>query len=263
MHCAARLILFIGSDEMEMETLFIRGIPAVVWGELSHHVLIAVHGNLSHKTDTVIRLLAEAAIPKGLQVLSLDLPEHGDRPKGNPPCKASAAKADLGLVMEYAKSRWREISLFACSMGAYFSLLAYPDETIRQCLFLSPVVDMRRLIENMLRWSNLSQQRLAAEGELVTVAGQTLYWDDYCFIKAHPVTRWEPQTEILYGENDGLCERAVLDAFVQRFDCRLQVVKQGEHWFHTPEQLAVYRNWLEKRIEPASSEYDLKGESEC
>lgn len=132
---------------MEMETLFIRGIPAVVWGELSHHVLIAVHGNLSHKTDTVIRLLAEAAIPKGLQVLSLDLPEHGDRPKGNPPCKASAAKADLGLVMEYAKSRWREISLFACSMGAYFSLLAYPDETIRQCLFLSPVVDMRRLIE--------------------------------------------------------------------------------------------------------------------
>ena len=31
----------------------------------------------------------------------------------------------------------------------------------------------------------------------------------------------------------------------------------------TPEQLAVYRNWLEKRIEPASSEYDLKGESEC
>ena len=60
-----------------------------------------------------------------------------------------------------------------------------------------------------------------------------------------------------------LCERAVLDAFVQRFDCRLQVVKQGEHWFHTPEQLAVYRNWLEKRIEPASSEYDLKGESEC
>ena len=89
---------------MEMETLFIRGIPAVVWGELSHHVLIAVHGNLSHKTDTVIRLLAEAAIPKGLQVLSLDLPEHGDRPKGNPPCKASAAKADLGLVMEYALS---------------------------------------------------------------------------------------------------------------------------------------------------------------
>ena len=138
-------------------------------------------------------------------------------------------------------------------MGAYFSLLAYPDETIRQCLFLSPVVDMRRLIENMLRWSNLSQQRLAAEGELVTAAGQTLYWDDYCFIKAHPVTRWEPQTEILYGENDGLCERAVLDAFAQRFDCRLQVVEQGEHWFHTPEQLAVYRGWLEERIKTVSN----------
>ena len=82
---------------MEMETLFIRGIPAVVWGELSHHVLIAVHGNLSHKTDTVIRLLAEAAIPKGLQVLSLDLPEHGDRPRETRPAKRQRRKQTWGL----------------------------------------------------------------------------------------------------------------------------------------------------------------------
>lgn len=231
-----------------METHLVEGIPAAVWGEPAPRVFVAVHGNLSHKADTVIRLLAETAAPKGWQVLSFDLPEHGDRPRGGPPCKASAAKTDLARVMAYAKSRWRETGLFACSMGAYFSLLTYQEEVFHQCLFLSPVVDMGRLIENMLRWSGFSPQRLEAAGELVTPAGQTLYWDDYRFIQAQPVARWAAPTDILSGENDDLCERDVLDAFVRRFGCRLQVMEQGEHWFHTPEQLAVYQAWLEKRL---------------
>ena len=228
---------------MEMETLFIRGIPAVVWGELSHHVLIAVHGNLSHKTDTVIRLLAEAAIPKGLQVLSLDLPEHGDRPKGNPPCKASAAKADLGLVMEYAKSRWREISLFACSMGAYFSLLAYPDAPLAGALFLSPVVDMEALIRKMMGWAGVSEERLAREGRIPTTFGQTLSWEYLRYVRTHPARRWRTPTAILYGARDHLTDRETVEAFAARNGCRLTVEEAGEHWFHTPEQLAVVDRW--------------------
>lgn len=235
--------------KLEIERLLIEGVPAVVWGAPSSHVMLAAHGSLSHKTDTVIQLLAEEAVSKGWQVLSFDLPEHGERPKGNPPCKATVAQADFGRVLAYAKSRWRETGLFACSMGAYFSLLSYQEAAFRQCLFLSPVVDMGRLIENMLCWSQLSLQQLEAEGELVTPAGQALYWEDDCFIKAHPITQWPAATDILYGENDDLCERAVLDAFVRRFGCRLQVAERGEHWFRTPEQLAVYRGWLEQRIE--------------
>lgn len=82
---------------MEMETLFIRGIPAVVWGELSHHVLIAVHGNLSHKTDTVIRLLAEAAIPKGLQVLSSICRSMETGQRETRPAKRQRRKQTWGL----------------------------------------------------------------------------------------------------------------------------------------------------------------------
>ena len=242
------------------QELKIGTIPAVLYGKPAPNIWLFVHGQGGNKTEAAA--FAALAAPTGWQVLGIDLPEHGDR-TGETDFTPWQVVPELRCALAELRGRWDRVGLFGSSLVAWFGLLAYPDETIRQCLFLSPVVDMRRLIENMLRWSNLSQQRLAAEGELVTAAGQTLYWDDYCFIKAHPVTRWEPQTEILYGENDGLCERAVLDAFVQRFDCRLQVVKQGEHWFHTPEQLAVYRNWLEKRIEPASSEYDLKGESEC
>ena len=57
----------------------ISNIPAVLWGEKSEKVFIAVHGNISNKEDAVIQILAEEANRKGYQVLSFDLPEHGER----------------------------------------------------------------------------------------------------------------------------------------------------------------------------------------
>lgn len=42
-------------------------------------IFIAVHGNMSNKEDAVIQILAEEADRKGYQVLSFDLPEHGER----------------------------------------------------------------------------------------------------------------------------------------------------------------------------------------
>ena len=64
---------------MKIEKHRIDYIPAILWGENSGKVLIAVHGNMSHKEDEVIRILAEKMVPKGYQVLSFDLPEHGER----------------------------------------------------------------------------------------------------------------------------------------------------------------------------------------
>ena len=42
----------------------ISSIPAVLWGDRSEKVFIAVHGNMSNKEDTVIRKLAEEANQK-------------------------------------------------------------------------------------------------------------------------------------------------------------------------------------------------------
>ena len=69
-------------EGMKIETMKIgdnAGIPAVVWGEASDRVIIAVHGNLSNKADAPIRHLAVHALPRGYQVLSFDLSEsdHG------------------------------------------------------------------------------------------------------------------------------------------------------------------------------------------
>lgn len=46
-----------GLCEVKKQALAINGIPAIVWEEDSQKVLIAIHGNMSHKEDTVIELL--------------------------------------------------------------------------------------------------------------------------------------------------------------------------------------------------------------
>lgn len=46
-------------------------IPAILWGENNNKLLIAVHGGQSNKNDTIIRILAENAIIKNYQVLSI------------------------------------------------------------------------------------------------------------------------------------------------------------------------------------------------
>lgn len=226
----------------------IGNIPAVLWGEKSKKLFIAVHGNMSNKEDTVIQILAKEAIRKGYQVLSFDLPEHGER-RDDISCKVQFCVSELSIIMNYAKEIWDEINLFACSMGAYFSLLSYKDNDIKKALFLSPVVDMKRIIENMMIWFNITPESLQREMTIETPIGQKLYWDYYCYVKEHPINIWNIDTKILYGKKDELCEFEIINSFAEKYCCVLEIMMTGEHYFHTEEQLKVFQNWLEKHID--------------
>lgn len=227
----------------------ISNIPTVLWGEKSEKVFIAVHGNMSNKEDTVIEILAKEAIKKGYQVISFDLPEHGDRKNDSTPCKVQFCVSDLSNIMNYAKEHWRDISLFACSMGAYFSLLAYQNNMIGKALFLSPVVNMERVIDNMMMWFNVTPEYLQKELTIETPIGQKLYWDYYCYVKEHPINNWNINTHILYGAKDELCEFETINYFCEKYGCDLEIMDRGEHYFHTEEQLNVFLNWLQKHID--------------
>ena len=222
----------------------INGIPAVLWGDQAEKLILAVHGNMSNKEDAPISLLAKLALPKGYQVLSFDLPDHGERSGKGELCKVQNCAAELGEVMKYARNGWDHISLFANSIGAYFSLMAYGDEVIDKALFLSPVVDMKRLIENMMTWFQISEEQLKKDQEIPTPMGQTLYWDYYCYVNEHPVERWEPPTSILYGSLDNLCERGTVTRFTEKFACDLRIASEAEHFFHTAADLEAIEQWL-------------------
>lgn len=226
----------------------IENIPAIEWGEKSNHVFIAVHGNMSNKNDTVIQILADVATKKGFQVLSFDLPQHGDRKEQSTLCKVQICVKELDLIIKYAKSKWSKISIFACSIGTYFSLLAYKNENLIQSLFLSPVVDMKRIIINMMTAFNITNEELKDKQEIKTPIGETLYWDYLCYVNKNPIDYWNCSTAILYGANDTICEYDSIIEFTNKFKCNIEIVENGEHFFHTDKQLNIFKNWLDKHI---------------
>lgn len=234
---------------METKRIKINNIPSIIWGEKSSKVFIAIHGNMSNKEDKVIEILANKVTNKGYQLISFDLPEHGERKiDTNYLCKVQNCVNDLKQIIEYAKANYNEINIWACSIGAYFSLLAYKDEDLKQCLFLSPVVNMKIIIENMMLWSNTTEKELNEKQKIKTDFGQTLYWDYYLYVKENPITNWNKKTYILYGNKDNMQNENIIEDFSNEFNCDLTILKNGEHYFHTEEQLNFYSDWLDKII---------------
>lgn len=231
---------------MHTQNLTISQIPAVLWGEPSQRVYLFVHGKQGSKADAAD--FAAEATARGFQVLSFDLPQHGDRKNLPTPCDIPNSTQDLHSIWEYARKHWQAISLYACSIGAYFSLLAYQDCQMQHCLFHSPILNMEQLIQNMMQWSGVTEAQLQTQKQIPTAFGETLDWAYLCYVRAHPVEHWDVPTAILYGSTDSMTERSVLDAFVKAHHCRLTVMENGEHWFHTKEQLAFARSWMHTEL---------------
>lgn len=237
---------------MKTEAFDIGGIPALRYGEGGHKAYLYVHGKHGSKADALA--LAEVATSRGYDVIAFDLPEHGDRAgetrNGVPyACDARNGSTDILHVYESLRGRYESLSLFACSLGAYFSLVAFEGGAeFARALFLSPILDMERLIGNMMGWAGVSEERLRREGAVATNFGETLSWDYLSFARERRLKSWIVPTAILYGEGDNLTEREVLDGFAERFACPVDVMPTGEHYFHTPEQLAYAKAWMERAI---------------
>ena len=127
-------------------------------------------------------------------------------------------------------------------------MLAFPTRALAKCLFVSPVLDMDRLIERMMGWAGVTEERLRREGEIPADFGQTLSWEYREYVKAHLITNWSVPTQILYGAGDHLVERETVESFARRFGCGLTVMEDGEHWFHTPPELDFLRRWTERAL---------------
>ncbi len=226
--------------------LQINNIPALLYGESSGKLFLFVHGRHSRKEEA--GRFAAIAAEKGYQVLSFDLPEHGERKDLACACTVQNAIRDLKEVHSFVQGKYQSFSLYACSIGAYFCLSAYQNVRFEKCLFLSPVLNMERLIQNMMMWANVSEKELKEKGKIETSFGETLSWDYYEFVRNHPVGKWDKKTFILYGEKDNMTERNVLNAFVEKNHCTLDVLKNGEHYFHTAEQLSHFENWVRNSL---------------
>lgn len=221
----------------------IEHIPAVLYGNAAEKAYLFVHGQCGCKEEGLA--FAEIACPKGVQVLAVDLPEHGERQGEKERFNPWTAVPELKTVFAYMKSRWSEIGVRANSIGAHFAMLALGDEKLCKALFVSPIVDMERLIVDMLHWAGVTEQKLQGKGNIATDFGQTLSWNYLMWERQHPIRNWSCPTEILYAGQDNMSTMETVKGFAKAHGSALTVYPQGEHWFHTPEQLVVLRNWEE------------------
>lgn len=231
---------------MKEEQFTIQGIPAILYGDSGDNLFLYIHGKMSRKEEAA--RFAEIVCPKGYQVLSIDLPGHGERTGEMERFVPWEVAPELQAVYGFARRRWKKISLYANSIGAYFSLLAFQEAKPEKSLFVSPILDMEKLIRDMMGWAGVTEEQLQEAGEIPTAFGETLSWEYLNYAVEHRITRRDSPTAILYAGQDHLTAWETVADFARRFGCAVTVMENGEHWFHTEEQLAVLDAWIRKEV---------------
>ena len=153
------------------------------------------------------------------------------------------AREEFPRFFEQQRANCDSLTLIANSIGAFFSMTSLSARHVDRALFISPVVDMEHLIEGMMARANVTEDELHDRKEIPTEYGETLSWNWLCDVRRHPL-QWAVPTCILYGNRDFLTPPATMSAFAARIGATLTVMPGGEHWFHTPEQMAFLDRWI-------------------
>lgn len=153
--------------------------------------------------------------------------------------------AEIRFAIEKLKSEYDNIILIANSIGAFFSMNAGIDPVIKKAYFISPIVVMERLIADMVAWANVTEDELKEKGIIHTSFGEDLSWEYLSYVREHPI-KWNAPTAILYGIKDNLTSFVTISAFAEKHNAKLTVMENGEHWFHTEEQMQFLDDWIVK-----------------
>lgn len=161
-------------------------------------------------------------------------------------------KVEFLTIYDRLVRLYDSISIMANSIGAYFAMNAWANVKIEHAFFISPIVSMEKLIIGMLKQSGITECELADKGEIKTPRGDVLSWKYFCHVRENPIV-WRVPTDILYGENDNLTSMDTISLFAEDTGATLTVMKNGEHWFHTDEQMKFLNNWLKNCLKNAQN----------
>lgn len=141
------------------------------------------------------------------------------------------------------KNHYDEIVLIANSIGAFFCMNANLNGLVDKAFFISPLVDMEKMISQMMLWANVSEEELKEKKIIHTSFGEDLSWDYLCYVRAHK-TEWLIPTHILHGGQDNLISSETIEQFKAEHNVTLTEMEKGEHWFHTEEQMRFLDDWI-------------------
>lgn len=158
-----------------------------------------------------------------------------------------SAKKEFSEYFDKVSAGYDSVILIANSIGAFFAMSSLSEKKIDRALLISPIVDMERLISDMMMWAGVTEEELSERGEISTEFGEVLSYKYLCYVRDNPVM-WNVPTYILYGERDNLTAFVTISEFAERINAPLTVMKDGEHWFHTEEQMKFLDEWVRNSI---------------
>ncbi len=171
------------------------------------------------------------------------------------------AREEFLAYFKAARRDGTKVLVIANSIGAFFAMQALDETRVDRALFVSPVVDMERLIETMMAGEGITEPELRQRGEIKTEFGETLSWRYLQDVRQHPI-RWRVPTAILYGSGDALMPRETVEAFARRTGATLTVMEGGEHWFHTKAQMQFLDAWVRANTVDLAEEPDERKETD-
>lgn len=145
----------------------------------------------------------------GYEVLGMDY--SSDLPWEN--------REEIAATYDRAREKYDKVVLIANSIGAFFAMHALQDRKAEKALLISPVVNMEKLIGDMMGWAGVTEAELREKQEIETSFGETLSWKYLCYVREHPI-RWNCPTEILYAEKDNLTSFETVSVFAERWAAR-------------------------------------------
>ena len=100
----------------EPEEVVLDGVPALRWGKPGGRAVVGVHGQFSNKRDPVMARCGDVIASWGDQLITFDLPGHGDRQddKAFTPMDASP---EVRAFARLARSQSTEVSLLEQHRG--------------------------------------------------------------------------------------------------------------------------------------------------
>lgn len=140
---------------------------------------------------------------------------------------------------------YRRVSLIGYSIGAFLAMHADVDALLERAYFISPVVDMESIILALMAQAQVTEEDLKTAGTIPLEGGIALSREYLDYVRTHPV-EWSVPTAILYAERDNLQPRETIEDFADAHGADLTVMPDGEHWFHTEEQMRFLDDWFLK-----------------
>ena len=147
----------------------------------------------------------------------------------------------------FEKYQNKDLIIVANSFGAYLVLNSLNSVNLQKAFFISPVVDMETLILTMLKQNNITENELKSKKEIVLNSGEKLSWEYLSYVRTNPII-WNKKTYIIYGENDFITPKNIIKSFAKKIKSKLKIIKNGNHWFHTKEDMDSIYNWIRENL---------------